>query len=159
MRSDSNDLEALVGFRPFSRMPFLSPPDPIVQLHAKERMFLHGVKQAVAAMDLPCDWAQFLYTCAERGMEDSALIVIATWHREGPVMTQQYYISHGHPDGVIMTSLLAYHWFCAAREHHRHCHTDWNVAWEAELTSDSRIGMLRHVTLHLGICASAYQDL
>ena len=78
--------------------------------------------QAVAAMDLPCDWAQFLRTCAERGIEDSALIVIATWHREGPAMTQQYYTNHGHPDGDIMTSILACHWFSVTREHHRRSH-------------------------------------
>ena len=63
----------------------------MVQLHAKERMFLHGMLdtkgvsrkgQAVAGMDLPCDWAQLLYTCAEQGMGDSATIIIATWYRE-----------------------------------------------------------------------------
>ena len=61
-------LRSLAANWPFSRMPLLSPPDPVVQ----ERMFLHGmldmkgvtqVGYAVAAMDLPCDWAQFLYTC------------------------------------------------------------------------------------------------
>ena len=49
---------------------------------------------AVAGMDLPCDWAQFLSTCAERGVEDSAIIIITTWHREGPGMTQQCYMNH-----------------------------------------------------------------
>ena len=51
-------------------------------------------------MDLPCEWAQFLYTCAERGIEDSALILIAIWYRQGPPMTQQFNVNHGHPDGV-----------------------------------------------------------
>ena len=36
-------LRSLVVGRPFSRLPFLCPPHPLVQLHAKERMFLHGV--------------------------------------------------------------------------------------------------------------------
>ena len=40
--------------------------------------------QAVAAMGLPCKWAQFLCVCADRGLEDSALNVIAMWHREAP---------------------------------------------------------------------------
>ena len=71
-------------------------------------MFLHGmldkkgvtrVGQAVACMDLPCDWAQFLYTCAERGLEDSATVIIATWYREGPAMTQQLYMKSWTPRG------------------------------------------------------------
>ena len=77
-------------------------------------MFLHGILdtkgvtrmgQATACMDLPCEWAQFLYTCAERGIEDSALILIATWYRQGPPMTQQFSVNHGHPDGDLMTSI------------------------------------------------------
>ena len=65
-------------------------------------MFLHGILDtkgvtkmghATACMDLPCEWGQFLYTCAERGLEDSALILIATWHRQGPAMTQQFNVT------------------------------------------------------------------
>ena len=63
---------------------------------------------ATACMDLPCEWAQFLCMCAERGLEDSALILIATWHRQGPAMTQQFNVNHGHPDGDLSTSFLAY---------------------------------------------------
>ena len=79
-------LRSLVAGRSFARMPFLCPRDPSVHLRAKEHMFLHkmlgtrGVTQmgrAFAAMSLPCDWAQFLYLCTERGMEESALIIIA----------------------------------------------------------------------------------
>ena len=89
-------LRSLVAGRSFARLPFLCPPHPLVQTHAKERMFLHGVLDtkgvtkmghATACMDLPCEWAQFLY---ERGLEDSALILIAAWHRQGPAMTQQF---------------------------------------------------------------------
>ena len=66
-------LRSLVAGRSFARLPFLCPPHPLVQTHAKERMFLHGILdtkgvtkmgQATACMDLPCEWAQFLYTCA-----------------------------------------------------------------------------------------------
>ena len=53
---------------------------------------------ATACVDLPCEWAQFLYTCAERGLEDSALILIATWHRQGPAMTQQ--VVFGMQEGI-----------------------------------------------------------
>ena len=54
-------------------------------------MFLHGMLdtkgitrmgRATACMDLPCEWAQFLYTCAERGIEESAIILITTWYRQ-----------------------------------------------------------------------------
>ena len=100
----------------------------------------------VADVDLPCDWAQFLYVCGERGMEDSALIVIATWCWEGPAMTQQHYMNHGHPDGDIMTSILAHPWFCVTRENSRHYNTDWDIAWEEKLIACSRVGLLRHVT-------------
>ena len=92
-------LRSLVAGRSFARLPFLCPPHPMVQTHAKERMFLHGILdtqgvtrmgQATARMDLPCKWAQFLYCCAERGLEDSAII-------QGPAMTQQFNVNHGHP--------------------------------------------------------------
>ena len=88
-------LRSLVAGRSFSRLPFLCPPHPMVQTHAKEKMFLHGILDtrgvtrighATACMDLPCEWAQFLYTCAERGLEDSALILIAIWHRQGTTL-------------------------------------------------------------------------
>ena len=97
-----------------------------VQTHTKERMFLHGILDtkgvtrmghATACMDLPCEWAQFLYVCAERGLEDSALILIATWYREGPAMTQQFNVNHGHPDGDLMTGILAYECFLANKRH------------------------------------------
>ena len=100
-------LRSLVAGRSFARLPFLCPPHPLVQTHAKERMFLHGILDtkgvtkmghATACVDLPCEWAQFLYTCAERGLEDSALILIATWHRQGPAMTQQ--VVFGMQEGI-----------------------------------------------------------
>ena len=36
-------LRSLVAGRSFSRLPFLCPPHPMVQTHAKEKMFLHGI--------------------------------------------------------------------------------------------------------------------
>ena len=118
--SDLMILRSLVAGRPFSRLPFLCPPHPMVQTHAKEKMFLHGILDtrgvtkighATACMDLPCEWAQFLYTCAERGLEDSATILIAIWHRQGSPVTQQFNLNHGHPDGDLVTSILAYLWY------------------------------------------------
>ena len=122
--------------RSFARLPFLCPPHPVVQTHAKERMFLHGILdtkgvtrmgQATACMDLPCEWAQFLYTCAERGIEDSALILIAIWYRQGPPMTQQFNVNHGHPDGDLMTSILAYEWCLECKKAYSSKYEDWQV--------------------------------
>ena len=96
--------------------------------------------QAVAGMDLPCDWAQFLHTCAERG-----IIIIASWYREGPGMTQLLHMNHGHPDGDLMTSLLAYHWFCSIREFHRQRSHAWNYVWKEEEIVCTRVGLMHHV--------------
>ena len=105
-----------------------------------------GVTQmghAVAAVDMPCNWAQFLYACAEHGMEDSATIIIATWYREGPGMTKQLYMNHGHPDGDIVTSLMAYRWFGTVRENA--CRSrDQERAWMEELTSCQKVGLMHH---------------
>ena len=121
--SDINPMifRSLVAGRSLARLPFLCPTTSSGgKLHTKERMFLHSMLdtkgvtrmgQTTACMDLPCDWAQFLYTCAERGLEDSAITLIATWFREGPAMTQQFNLNHGHPDGDLLTSILAYQWF------------------------------------------------
>ena len=144
-------LRSLSAGRAFSRVPFLCPPHPIVQVHAKERMFLHGILDtkgvtrlghATACMDLPCEWAQFLYTCAERGLEDSALILIAIWHRQGTPVTQQFNLNHGHPDGDLVTSLLAYHWFLACRRSHSSRPDEVPaLVWKA----CARVGLIYHV--------------
>ena len=144
-------LRSLSAGRSFSRLPFLCPPHPMVQVHAKERMFLHGILDtrgvtrlghATACMDLPCEWAQFLYICAERGLEDSALILIAIWHRQGTPVTQQFNLNHGHPDGDLVTSLLAYHWFLACRQSHSSRPDDVPaLVWKA----CARVGLIYHV--------------
>ena len=149
-------LRSLVTGRSFARLPFLCPPHPMVQTHAKEKMFLHRlldskgvtrIGRAAACMDLPCEWAQFLYTCAERGLEDSALILIATWYRQGPAMTQQVNVNHGHPDGDLLTSILAYEWFIACQRNcsHTHKHTDWKVNVTQEWRACERVGLIHHV--------------
>ena len=92
-------LRSLVPGRSFARLPYLCPPHPVVQIHTKHKVFLHGVLdtqgvtrmgQTTVCVDLPCDWAQFLHVCAERGLEESAVILIAARYREGPAMTQQF---------------------------------------------------------------------
>ena len=141
-------LRSLVAGRSFSRLPFLCPPHPMVQTHAKEKMFLHeildtrGVTRighATACMDLPCEWAQFLYTCAERGLEDSALILIAIWHRQGTPVTQQFNLNHGHPDGDLVTSILAYLWFLEWKKNHASRPDD---AAAMEWKACARIGLI-----------------
>ena len=144
-------LRSLVAGKPFSRLPFLCPPHPMVQTHAKEKMFLHGILDtrgvtkighATACMDLPCEWAQFLYTCAERGLEDSAIILIAIWHRQGSPVTQQFNLNHGHPDGDLVTSILAYLWFLECKKHHSSRPDD---AAAMEWRACAKIGLIHHV--------------
>ena len=101
--------------------------------------------QAVAAMDLPCDWAEVLHICAERGLEDNALIVIAMWHREASPMTQQYFINHGHPDGDVMADLLDFHWYCGIREYYGHYFVNRNDAKKQEQWSCKGAGLLHHI--------------
>ena len=150
-QSDGADLRSLSAGRSFSRLPFLCPPRPLVQTHAKEKMFLHGILDtkgvtmighATACMDLPCEWAQFLYTCAERGLEESALILIAIWHRQGTPVTQQFNLNHGHPDGDLVTSILAYQWFLACKKNHSSRPDD---APAMEWRARAKVGLIHHV--------------
>ena len=147
-------LRSLVAGRSFARLPFLCPPHPLVQTHTKEKMFLHGILDtkgvtkmghATACMDLPCEWAQFLYTCAERGLEDSAIILIATWYTQGPAMTQQFNVNHGHPDGDLLTSILAYEWFLANKRTYSHKYGDWKTNLTQEWKACSKVGLIHHV--------------
>ena len=96
-------------------------------------------------MDLPCDWAQFLYVCAERGLEDSAIILIATWYREGPAMTQQFNMNHGHPDGDLLTSILVYEQFLENKDHCTNSYTDWKTSWNREWSACKKVGLMHHV--------------
>ena len=83
--------------------------------------------------------------CAERGLEDSAIILIATWQREGPAMTQQFNMSHGHPDGDLLTSILAYEWFLANRRDYKQIYTDWRTSWTREWNACAKVGLMHHV--------------
>ena len=108
--------------------------------------------QTTACMDLPCNWAQFLYVCAERGLEDSAIILIATWYREGPAMTQQLNLNHGHPDGDVLTSILAYQRFVETKKYYsEHYGNDWKTAWNKEWMVCSKVGLMHHVTNAISI--------
>ena len=75
---------------------------------------------------LPCDWAQFLYTCAERELEDSHYSHLA---QRGTCYDTAVL---GHPDDLI-TSLLAYRWFEETRTHFRNQrNSNWKTAWNKE---------------------------
>ena len=100
---------------------------------------------AKACMDLPCEWAQLLHICAERGLEDSALILIATWHRQGPAMTQQLNVNHGHPDGDLMTSILAYEWYLERMKTYSTKYTDWRTNTTQEWKACTKVGLIHHV--------------
>ena len=58
---------------------------------------------------------------------------------------QQHYVNHGHPDGDIMTSLMAYHWFSETREYHATRNRDHRAAWREELPSCKKVVLLHHV--------------
>ena len=47
-------LHSLVAGRSFARLPFLCPPHPLVQTHAKEKMLLHGILDERSNEDGTC---------------------------------------------------------------------------------------------------------
>ena len=55
-------------------------------------------------------------TTAERELEDSAVILIAIWFREGPAMTQQLNLNHGHPDGEFGDKEVLFSFLCQRLE-------------------------------------------
>ena len=146
-------LRSLMARRAFARLPFLCPPqcrytrrNECSCIVSWIRMFFTKMGQATACMDLPCEWAQFLYTCAERGIEDSALILIATWgYRQGPAMTQQFNVNHGHPDGDLMTSILAYEWYLECKKNYTSKYDDWSTNSAQEWRACSKVGLIHHV--------------
>ena len=60
-------------------------------------------------------------------------------------MTQQFNVNHGHPDGDLITSMLAYEWFLANKRHYTHKYSDWRTFWTQEWKACSKVGLMRHV--------------
>ena len=60
-------------------------------------------------------------------------------------MTQQFYMNHGHPDGDLLTSILAYQWFVATRECYRGDYDDWRIVWSKEWNACATVGLMHHV--------------
>ena len=75
----------------------------------------------------------------------TALILIATWYRQGPAMTQQFNVNHGHPDGDLLTSILAYEWFLANKRTYSHKYGDWQTNLTQEWKACSKVGLIHHV--------------
>ena len=42
-------------------------------------------------------------------------------------MTQQFNVNHGHPDGDLMTSILAYEWYLECKKTYTSKYDDWRV--------------------------------
>ena len=78
-------------------------------------------------------------------MEDTALILIATWHRQGPAMTQQFNVNQGHPDGDLMTSILAYEWYLECIKNYSSKYTDWTTNSTQEWKACTKVGLIHHV--------------
>ena len=71
--------------------------------------------------------------------DSSAIILIATWFREGPAMTQELDLKHCHPEETFsLTSIFAYQWFVETRKYSSHFYAnDWKTAW--------KVGLMHHV--------------
>ena len=60
-------------------------------------------------------------------------------------MTQQFNLNHGHPDGDLLTSRLAYEWFLQTRKRYTRTYNDWKTAWNREWIACSKVGLMHHV--------------
>ena len=60
-------------------------------------------------------------------------------------MTQQFNVNHGHPDGDLMTSILAYEWYLECRRNYDSKYVDWQVTSAQEWKARTRVGLIHHV--------------
>ena len=60
-------------------------------------------------------------------------------------MTQQFNMNHGHPDGDLLTSILAYEWFLENKNHYTNSYTDWKTSWSREWNACTKVGLMHHV--------------
>ena len=60
-------------------------------------------------------------------------------------MTQQYNVNHGHPDGDLMTSILACEWYLECRKAYTSKYDDWQVNSTQEWKACTRVGLIHHV--------------
>ena len=78
-------------------------------------------------------------------MQLSSVILIATWHRQGSAVTQQLNMNHGHPDGDLVTSILAYLWFLECKKFYTSRYPDWGDTSPMEWKACTRVGLIHHV--------------
>ena len=60
-------------------------------------------------------------------------------------MTQQFNVNHGHPDGDLMTSILAYEWYLECRKAYTSKYEDWQTNSTQEWKACTRVGLIHHV--------------
>ena len=60
-------------------------------------------------------------------------------------MTQQFNVNHGHPDGDLMTSILAYEWYLECRRNYDSKYADWQITSAQEWKACTRLGLIHHV--------------
>ena len=76
---------------------------------------------------------------------DSLALLSTVEQREGPAMTRQFNMNHGHPDGDLLTSILAYEWFLESKRHYNQKYTDWKTSWSREWKACTKVGLMHHV--------------
>ena len=60
-------------------------------------------------------------------------------------MTQQFNVNHGHPDGDLMTSILAYEWYLECIKNYSSRYNDWRVNSTQEWKACTKVGLIHHV--------------
>ena len=54
-------------------------------------------------------------------------------------------MNHGHPDGDLLTNILAYEWFVDTRNHYTNACADWKTSWNREWSACTKVGLMHHV--------------
>ena len=62
-------------------------------------------------------------------------------------MTQQFNVNHGHTDGDLLTSILAYEWFLECQRTHSGKYGDWRTSATLEWKACTKVGLIHHVVV------------
>ena len=57
-------------------------------------------------------------------------------------MTQQSNVNHGHPDGDLITSILAYEWFLELKTTYARSYDDWRLTQTQEWRACTKVGLI-----------------
>ena len=52
---------------------------------------------------------------------------------------------HGHPDGDLMTSIVAYEWYLECIKNYSSSYSDWRVNSTQEWKACTKVGLIHHV--------------